>query len=309
MNVDPSEIFQYIGYNSLMGVKIIICLGVIMMAGCMQRQTNLERLQGHWHVISQHSDLTYDIRDSFVEVNKYSFADSWGGYNILIKGDSILLPVPCHHLAAMEMYSRYSLSGSGDSLIIYSAPECFQFDDSLLLIRMDERDCKWRDALASSNVNVDPPNGSDEGFIIADSLNTSLTAHIFIGKAKDTIFGESVRINVWDVFISQNELIPYFRQLFTMIERQDKIAVCLNYDRNVSKAFLYSVVKNMPLDSISKIYSLVSLPGEIKLAYQEFSPEKEFPGDSIPYYESQLGVLYNSSEKLYSSDSQMILSD
>ena len=290
-------------------MKVFWVFFLLLLAACNKKDNQSHKLDGHWHVISQHSHLTYDIHDSLVEVNKYSFADSWGANKMQIKGDSIRLPVPCHHLAAMDMFSKYSMSRSGDSLVIYSAPECFQFDDSLLVVRMNERDCKWSDALESSNVNVSPPEDLSADFTNADSINRSLTAHIFIGTAKDADFGDFVRINVWNVFISQRDLPPYFRQLFAMIEEQDKITVCLNYDRNVSKVFLYSVIKNMPLDSISKIYSLVSLPGEIKLAYQEFNPEKEFSSDSIPYYESQLQSLYDSSEKLYSSDSLIILSN
>jgi hypothetical protein len=65
----------------------------------------------------------------------------------------------------------------------------------------------------------------------------------------------------------------------------------------------------MPLDSIAKIYALISSAGEIKLANREFDPKIEFPADSIPYYESCLDSLYSLSEKLYDSDFLMGLSD
>lgn len=259
------------GLHLVLALTALLPIASTFLSCRQQKQSTLDKLQGHWHMDSPYR-MTLDINNSSVEMNKYSLVETPRRFPLFDSvTNDILLPIPCGNTT---LPSAIKFSFRADTLI---------YDDEIVercsaygpmkFVRGAIEMCRWKHTFQGRSINVKlvafPIRTSS--VVDLDSLRrTSLVSYINIGiPERVDMFGLRPKIQVSDVFVEP----PGIKQ-FILSEkwRADgkPLVLCLNVDNAVSELLLEEVISSIPKDSVAAIYRLVTLPTEEdKYGYQK----------------------------------------
>jgi hypothetical protein len=261
-------------YNSV--IKVLVCsLSIVCCQQCTKRESKtINPLEGHWHNIDDRYDLTMDIDDSLVVLNKYSLFEYPETFPLF---DSVnhkpSLPIPCGcGSAVLPVIDKFQIVG--DTLIYDNkmAEECYAFTP-FQFIRCNIKNCNWtQHYFPGQEVSLENFDSMKSMTIDLDSLRrNSVIINIAVGYPKSEEFGNEPKIQEMGVFIELEDISKVIAERKSLY-LEDKITpptvVCLVMDTSIPRDYAEMVINAIPKNEVSEVLHLVSFENGKKLGFE-----------------------------------------
>jgi hypothetical protein len=192
-------------------------------------------------------DNERDTFNYYIYFNKNSLAGGGGSMSFVAKADNGYEFYTSHYDDTMK------ITFTDDTLFVRGVGND-SYDGEF--IRVEKSAAIYKELFNGTEIIGRLPNRK-KGDVMLDVIR-SLITNINIGKGKyDPVDSDSIRINVWDAYISLSDVTSLvLRQKDALPETwRQNLIICLNADSSVNNSFLLSIRDEvLKADSVLRIY-------------------------------------------------------